>query len=275
MLFRLINVPFINVIVWLINVTPGHSAAVAIILFTILIRIILLVPNRHSILNQKKMQALQPEMNEIKKQYPDQKEQAQALMDLYAKNKISPFGSCLPMLVQLPILIALYQILQAGFGNDTLQFLYPFVARPEFINSNFFGLNLAAADHTYILPVLAIGLQLLQSLSLMMIGLKRGQKPQGMGLILFLTGMTFLVAIRVNAGVVLYWIISTIFGIAQQLIVGRNRVKLVHSDAVVNADRASTGSGATEPTKKVSAPPTAKQESGKSGVQLTIRRPGK
>lgn len=272
MLFRLINVPFINVLVWLINVTPGHSAAVAIILFTILIRIILLVPNRHSIENQKKMQALQPEMDEIKKQYPDQQEQAKALMDLYAKNKISPFGSCLPMLIQLPILIALYQILQSGFGDITLQFLYPFVARPEFINSNFFGLNLATADHTYILPVLAIGLQLLQSLSLMMIGLKRGQKPQGMGLILFLTGMTFLVAIRVNAGVVLYWIISTLFGIAQQLIVGRRRVRLVHSD-VAGGDSSSADGSA--PAKKTAVAPSAKQESGKSGVQLTVRRPGK
>lgn len=258
----LIVVPFINILVSLINIAPGHSAAVAIIVFTILVRLVLLIPNKHAIESQKKMQALQPEMDEIRKQYPDQQEQAKALMDLYQKNNISPFGSCLPILVQLPILIALYKILQEGFGDHLLAQLYPFVARPEVIGFNFFGLNLSQPDATLILPVLAIGLQLLQSLSLMFMGLKRGQKPQGLYLILFFTFLTFFVAIKVNAGVVLYWVTSTIFGIIQQLIVGKHRVRLVHSEL---------------PEKPANSAPIkpAKTEAGKSGVQLTVRRPDK
>ena len=279
-IFRnLIYIPFVNILVALIVFLPGHSSAVAIIVFTILLRLVLLIPNRKALESSKKIQTLQPEINELRQQYKDdQQAQAQALMDLYAKNKISPFGSCLPLLIQLPILIILYRILQVGFTSDTLAVLYHFIPRPDVINNNFFGIDLSLPDHTYILPVLATGTQFIQSLAMMAMNRQTGQKMPGQGMMLVFPLMTLLIANQISAGAVLYWVTTTIFGIFQQVAVNRSKTKLVHASEikVESHHHDQLAAKTKDPTNLVTKKPTGQgeQKKGKRGVQVTIRRPG-
>lgn len=271
----LIYIPFVNILVALIVWLPGHSAAVAIIAFTVLLRIVLLLPNRHALENQKKIQTLQPEIDRLSRDYKDEPQRrAEALMALYKENNISPFGSCLPLLIQLPVLIILYRILQAGFTDATLSVLYPFVPRPDMINNHFFGLDLTQPDHTYILPVTATLLQVFQTVIMLTPARRRGQKTPGQAMFYFMSLTILLIAQQINGGAVLYWVTSTLFGIGQQLAVNRRRTEVVHANKIdpppthrhqsKKEDSAST---------KSSLPPTQKR--GRGGVTVTVKRPRK
>lgn len=271
----LIYIPFVNVLVWLVNVLPGHSLALSITVFTLLLRFILLVPSRKALESQKKLQALQPEIDRLRVEYKDdQAEQGKALMDLYKKNEINPLGSCLPLLIQLPIFIVLYRILQEGFAGEALNVLYPFVARPEIINTSLFGINLAAPDHTNILPLLAAGFQLIQTMATMAAGRKKGQKIPGQTMFYIFPIMTFGIARQVNAGAALYWVVTTIFGVAQQILVNRGKTPLIHADQLDlpephhHYDKSSTKDSATHSAR-------TQTKKGKGNVTVTIRRPQK
>src|SRR4051812_37319042 len=102
--------PLLNILVFLHNIIPGHDIGVVIILTTILIRLALAPSFHKSLKSQKTMNELQPKLNQVREKYKDDKEgQAKAMMELYKDHKINPLSSCLPLLIQLPILIALYQ----------------------------------------------------------------------------------------------------------------------------------------------------------------------
>lgn len=272
MLHTLLYVPFVNLLVWIINVTPGHSLAVGITLLTLLIRFALLIPNRNALESQKKLQALQPEIDRLREEYKDdQAEQGKAMMELYQKNHINPLGSCLPLLIQLPIFIILYNILRAGLTDQTLSVLYPFIAKPAFINNSLFGINLTIPDRTLILPILAGGLQFIQTLATMAAGRKKGQPAMpGQTMFLLFPVMTFIIARQVNAGAALYWVVTTIFGIVQQIAVNRGKTDLIHTKEL------DLPAPHTHEQKKVTAntTPAVQTKKGKGDVQVTIRRPG-
>ena len=100
--------PILNLLVGLYNILPIHDIGVVIILVTLVIRI-LLAPFMHkSLKSQKSLTALQPKMNELRDKHKDDREaQAKAMMELYKEHKVNPLSSCLPVIIQLPILIAL------------------------------------------------------------------------------------------------------------------------------------------------------------------------
>src|SRR4030042_3830852 len=133
--------PLFNALVFLYEHVPGHDFGIAIIILTAIVRFLLYPLMAQSIKSQKVLSELQPKLQEIQKRYADDKaKQAQATMEFYKKEKFNPFGGCLPLLVQLPILIALYQVFLRGFGPDRLGFLYSFVPNPGIINQTFLGL---------------------------------------------------------------------------------------------------------------------------------------
>lgn len=278
-IFRnLIYIPFVNILVALIVWLPGHSAAAAIIVFTILLRLILLIPNRKALENQKKIGALKPEIDALTEQYKDDpQKRAETLMAVYKENNISPFGSCLPLLIQLPILIILYRILQEGFTEHTLSVIYPFIPRPGEINNFFFGIDLTQPDRTFILPVLATGLQFLQSLAAIVGAKKSGQgKMPGQGLLLTMPLTILLIAPQISGGAVLYWVTSSLFGLGQQLSVNRSRIKVVGTDQIKlpaghnhNSKKGGEGGGAS----KGAASKGASSKRVRGGVKVTVRRP--
>ena len=132
--------PLFNLLVFLYNNIPGNDFGIAIILLTILIKLALLPLSHQAIKGQKALQDLQPKMEVIKKQYKNDKEgQAKAMMELYKAEKVNPLSSCLPLLIQLPFLLAVYQVLIKGFHPESLGLLYSFVQNPGFINHISFG----------------------------------------------------------------------------------------------------------------------------------------
>src|SRR3989344_1694449 len=137
----LLTKPLLNILIWFYNVIPGQDMGLAIIALTILIRLILFPSFQKSLRSQRELQKLQPKLNEIKEKYKDDKEaQTKATLNFYKENKVNPFSSCLPLLVQLPILIALYQVFLTGLNGKVASELYSFVSDPGTINTSFLGL---------------------------------------------------------------------------------------------------------------------------------------
>ncbi len=135
--------PLHNALIGLVAFIPGHSVALAIIILTIAVKSALLPLTSKSSRAQKAMKALEPEMKAIKEQYKDKKEeQARAAMELYQKHGVNPFSGCLPILVQLPFIIALYYVFWKGLSLDPAQ-LYSFTPLPETLNFSFLGIDIS------------------------------------------------------------------------------------------------------------------------------------
>src|SRR6056297_1594984 len=127
--------PIFNLLIFLYNNVPAHDLGIAIILLTIIVRLVFLPLSKKSIQSQKSLQDLQPKIEKLKKEYGNDKEKmGRAMMDLYKEHKVNPFSSCLPLLVQLPFFIAIVEIFRAGLKEESLKLVYPFLETPESIN---------------------------------------------------------------------------------------------------------------------------------------------
>ncbi len=229
--------PIFNLFVALYNVIPGHDAGVVIIVITLLVRGVLYPFYRSQVKSQKAMQDLQPKLNAVKTQYPDDKEkQAKAMMDVYKEHKVNPFSSCLPLVIQLPIFIAVYQVLRDGLTKtDSFQLLYSFVSRPDMINPISFGF-LDLSQRSIILAVLAGAAQFWQGKMLFAkrpapeLREKKDAKDEDTMAIMnkqmmyIMPVMITFIGISLPSGLALYWFISTAFMIAQQYIAFREPV---------------------------------------------------
>ncbi len=132
--------PIFNLLIFLYNNVPAQDLGLAIILLTIIVRLIFLPLSKKSIQSQKSLQDLQPKIEEIKKEHKDDKEKmGRAMMDLYKEHKVNPFSSCLPLLIQLPFFIAIVEIFRRGLGEESLELVYSFVQKPEIIDTIAFG----------------------------------------------------------------------------------------------------------------------------------------
>lgn len=224
--FNLILVyPLLNLLVFFYHYIP--DIGVVIILLTVLVRLALLPSFHKSLKHQKAMADLQPKMNEIKHKYKDDKEaQAKALMELYKVHKVNPVSSCLPVLLQLPILIALYQVFIRSLDGRKLMGLYSFIQAPDSINPMFLHwINLA--DKNIYMAVMAGILQYFQS-RLMLPKVKTDDptaKIMQWQTLYFLPAITIFFGIKFPAGLTLYWVVTTLFGIGQQYYILRKEAK--------------------------------------------------
>ncbi len=211
--------PLLNLLVWLYNLIG--DIGVAIIIVTILIRFLLLPLSLKSMKSQQSLQGLQPKMEEIKSKYKDDKQKQSAeLMKFYKDNKINPMSSCLPLLVQLPIIFALYGVFQKGLMNSNMDMLYSFVSHPASINPMFLGLVSMLAPNL-ILAIIAGFLQFVQSWMVFSKQKKTKDKMAGMlgkQMTYFMPFMTVFIAMSLPAGLAVYWITTTLFAIVQQYI---------------------------------------------------------
>lgn len=219
--------PLLNLFIALYNTIPGHDLGLVILVLTVLIRIVLWPLNNSSIKAQKNLQDLQPKLDAIKKEFPtDKQKQAQATMDLYKNNKINPLASCLPLLIQLPLLLALFWVMRDGLASKNIAAnLYPFVHDPGTLNSISFGfLNLTS--RSIVLAVMAGAAQFLQA---KMMSRKHSPKEAGAGakdedmaaamnkqMLYFMPVMTVVIGLQLPAGLALYWFFSTVLMIVQQ-----------------------------------------------------------
>lgn len=228
--------PIFNFLVWLYNVLPGHDIGLAIVVLTIFIKLLLYPFSLQALKAQKALSDLQPKIDELKKKYKDQKDlMTKELMKLYQENKVNPFSSCLPVLIQLPFLIAVYQVFMKGLGSQGLENLYPFVTNPGHINAVSMGF-LDLAKPNLILAILAGAAQFWQS---KMMPLKRpeikegGAKDENMAALMnkqmlyFMPVVTVLIGATLPGGLTLYWFLMTLLTVGQQYLYLRKSKKRV------------------------------------------------
>lgn len=216
--------PLFNGLIFLYNILPIHDLGIAIVLFTIIIRLILYPLNQKAIVSQAALSKLQPQIKEIQeKQKGDKVKQSQALMELYKKNNINPAAGCLPLLIQLPVLLALYQVFLAGLDPNKLNNLYSFIQKPESINLIFLGI-IDLARSNYVLAILAGIFTYFQSK--MMMNAKVDTSKSGdfssilnKQMLYFMPLFTVFIAWKLPAGLTLYWVVITLFGIIQQYLI--------------------------------------------------------
>lgn len=218
--------PLLNLLIFFYNIIPGHDIGVVIIILTVLIRL-LLAPSFHkSLKSQKAMNDLQPKLTELRERHKGNKEaEAKAMMELYKEHKINPLSSCLPLLIQLPILIALYQVFREALGGHDITGLYHFIKRPEFINPKFLNLIDLSKPSIYF-AVIAGAVQFWQS-KLMMPKAGGTQdlttKAMAMQTTYVLPIISVVIALKLPAGLPLYWIVTTLFAVAQQYYIIRKK----------------------------------------------------
>ncbi|MEK7614895.1 MAG: YidC/Oxa1 family membrane protein insertase [Patescibacteria group bacterium] len=235
-IFHLVLVqPIFNLLVFLYNVIPGSDIGFAIILLTILIKLLLWPFMNVSLKSQKALQDIQPKIEDLKVKHKDDKEGlAKAMMALYQTEKVSPFSSCLPLLIQFPILIALYEVLLQGFKPEALNQLYSFVPNPGVINNIFLGF-MDLAVPSIALAVIAGIFQFFQTKMLMskqppkQVSKTPGAKDESMlasmnkSMLYFMPVMTVIIGINLPGGLALYWVTVTIVSIIQQVIVFKKK----------------------------------------------------
>jgi len=217
--------PVLNLLVYFYNVLPGNDIGLAIIALTIIIKLILLPLSMQSIKSQKAMQEIQPKLEALKKEFKDDKEKLAAeTMKLYKAQKVNPLSSCLPLLIQFPFLIAVYQAFRIGLTSEHLELIYPFVHNPGQINPMAFGfVNLAVPN--IVLAVLAGGAQFVQT---KMLSTKKPEtknkasKDEGAlanmnkSMLYFMPFMTIFIGTRLPGGLTLYWLLTTVLTVVQQ-----------------------------------------------------------
>ncbi len=138
--------PIYNLFVALLTWIPGHPLGWAIIIVTIIIRLILLVPQHHMLQGQQKLQKIQPKIKALQKEYKDdQATLGMKMLELYKKEWVNPMGSIVPLLIQMPILIGLYWVVSQINDPSNFYHLYSFFRDfdPTQIVTRFYGLNLA------------------------------------------------------------------------------------------------------------------------------------
>jgi YidC/Oxa1 family membrane protein insertase len=226
-IFRTVLVhPLLNLLVFFYNYIP--DIGIVIILVTVVVRLLLFPSFHKSLKHQKALTNLQPKMDEIREKYKDDKErQAKAMMELYKVHKVNPLSSCLPLLIQLPILLALYKVFMQSLNGDALVGLYSFIRVPESINPMFLGfINL---EHKNIAMAAVAGiLQYFQGrLSQPKVKSKDMTQQIMMQQTMYMFPiMTFILgATLLPAGLTLYWIVTTLFGIGQQYYILRKEAR--------------------------------------------------
>ncbi len=218
--------PILNALIGLYNVIPGHDMGVAIVLLTIAVRLLLLPLTMQMLKSQRAMQTIQPKVKAIQELYKDDKaRQSKELMALYSTEKVNPLASCLPLVIQLPIFIALYRAMIAGLKGQGLEALYHFVAHPATINTLGFGF-LELSKKNVIIAVLAGLTQFYQARQLTKLnptpkGIP-GAKDEAMLSMMnkqmqyMMPVMTIVIGVGLPAGLVLYWLVTNLLTVAQQ-----------------------------------------------------------
>ncbi|MBU1992560.1 YidC/Oxa1 family membrane protein insertase, partial [Patescibacteria group bacterium] len=208
----------------------GKGLGWGIVVLTLILRIILILPSQKGMKQQRRMQLIQPKLAEIKEKHKgDQQRVAQETMALWKEHKVNPFGSCLPLLIQFPILIALFYVIKDGLNPDNIHHLYESLKNIELseLHTNFLGILELTKRNIFWLPLLVGGLQFVQMK--LTIGKKKGKEPKKKSemeaankvMIYFMPVMIAVFAASLPAGVGLYWGTSTLVGIGQQFFVNK------------------------------------------------------
>lgn len=224
--------PLYNSLVFLISHVPWSDVGIAVVVLTILVKIITFPLTQKSLKSQIKMREIEPEIESIKKQFPQKEEQAKKTFELYKKHNINPLSGCLVLIIQLPILIALYRVFYSGFTfNENL--MYSFVHYPDHLNTFFLGI-IDIAKKSIPLALLAGITQFIQiRLSMPAYKAKEGDesfkgelmKSMNMQMRYVMPVFIVFVAYTTSGAIALYLVVNNIMSIVQEVIIKRKLQK--------------------------------------------------
>ncbi|WP_303722375.1 membrane protein insertase YidC [Malonomonas rubra] len=177
---------------------------VAIILLTLIIKLIFWPLTHKSYASMKSMQKLQPEMTKIKERFKnDRQRQGQEMMELYKKHRVNPMGGCLPMVIQIPVFFALYRVLYQAIELRHA----PFV---------FWLTDLSAPDPYYITPLIMGATMFIQQKLT-----PSTADPTQQKVMLIMPVVFTAMFLNFPAGLVIYWLVNNLLTIVQQLYIHR------------------------------------------------------
>mgnify|MGYP001259549829 CR=1 FL=1 len=231
--------PLFNSMVFFYNTIPGANIGLAVILTTLVVRILMIPLYRASIKSQREMTIIQPIVKELQTKYKDDRQKlSEEMLKAYKEHNVNPFAGILLLFVQIPVLIAIYQVSLNIFKPETYPALYSFITLPENFDPNFFGL-LNVADARNIILALIVGISQYYQIKLIMkrnqpakpkdtkkSKNKKSKQPEEPDFATTLNKqMLFLMPILVTifaysfpAAMSLYWITTTLFTIGQEFI---------------------------------------------------------
>lgn len=194
-------------VLWIAKVCGG-SYGWAIVIFTVIIRVILLPLNAMQINSTKKMQDVQPELKALQEKYSGSDLETKTKLNeetqkLYKEAGVNPYAGCLPMLIQLPVMWALYQAIWRT---------------PELQNGKFLWMDLGKPDPYYVLPILAAGFTFLSSYIMTLSTPKSSQTTMTKSMSYIMAIMVGVWAVIFQSAISLYWVISNLFQVVQTLI---------------------------------------------------------
>lgn len=218
------------------DLIPWADAGVAVILFTIIVKLILFPLSKRAVTTQIEMRRIEPELKALQEKYKDNKqEQALQTMKLYKEKGIRPFLSVLLLFIQLPIIFALYRIFwHSGLPSVNSDILYPFVSDPTPVNMIFLGvvdissksvvLAVIVALTTFLQAKIMASKNILQKLApgeapSFKHDLARSMNIQMVYIFPLVAGF---ISYGISAAIALYWITSNLFTIGQELYLKRN-----------------------------------------------------
>lgn len=234
--------PIYNGLIFLISFVPGGDVGIAIVLLTIAVKFLILPLSHKSVKSQAKIRSIDPEVKELKEKYSkDRQEQARQVMELYKKHGVNPFSGCFLVLVQLPIILALYWVFFKGLSGLSVEILYSFVMIPANINMSFLGL-IDMAGKSILLALIAGVTQYYQMKLSLPPQVKEDNKKKTTKELSFkdefaknmntqmryvLPIFVFFISYTISAAVALYWATNNTFSVIHELIVRKKAKEII------------------------------------------------
>jgi len=218
--FTFLAKPLLVVLRWFYSFT--HNYGVAIILLTIIIKIIFWPLTQKSYTSMQKMKKIQPKIQQIREKYKDDREKLnQELMQVYKTYKVNPMGGCLPMALQIPVFFALYRMLNSAveLRHQPFALWIHDLTAPDRLNLGF-SIDLPMIGHLDGLPVLTILMGVTMFIQQKMT--PSSGDPRQEKIMLLMPVMFTFFFINFPAGLVLYWFVNNLLSIAQQYWINRH-----------------------------------------------------
>lgn len=228
--------PMYNALIFILDILPNHDVALAVIILTIIIKLVLLPLSHKMFVTQIAQKKVQPIIAKIQEEYKDNRQMLGVkLLEVYKEHKINPFSSILLMIIQIPIVFALYFVFaNGGLPEIKMDDLYSFISHANNVRHIFLGIDFTKAN---IFIGIIAALSQYGQIRLSLQNIKPQDKPksemkpeelmqQQMSFMMkyFMPILIFVASLQVSAAVALYWIVSSIFMIAQELYF-RNKYK--------------------------------------------------
>lgn len=227
--------PLYNILVWFIDIIPTHDAGIALVLVTLLVSVLLYSISKKAIKTQIGLKEVEPEVTRIKETVKDPADQARQILALYRKHNVNPFSMIFLIILQFPVLIALYYMFYYGLPVIHTELLYSFVKNPETVNMMFLGI-LDIGEKSIILAVIAGVTQFWQAhimskrMKVEDTGKKRTMQEEfahsmQMQMKYFLPVIIGLISLTLPSALPLYWSVRNIFSVGQELAIVKEKKK--------------------------------------------------